>query len=144
MEHRGQHLEQLEVRRVGLGHVAQQVGVEHGGAVEVVVDGEHLRHHPAGRSGTEDRAQRQHGVARDLVAGEGGEPAGTELGGCHPAAPVQVDREPPRDHAVHQTGRHRCPCRGPAPDSTLRLTHGWLSTSERYGGRPVRSHETDQ
>ena len=107
VQHRGQHLQQLVVRRIGLGHVAQQVGVEHGGAVEVVLDGEHLLHQPAGRSGTEDGAQRQHGVARDLVAGEGGEPAGSELGGCHPAAPVQVDREALRDHAVHQPGRHR-------------------------------------
>jgi hypothetical protein len=33
---------------------------------------------------------------------------------------------------------------GSLPDCTERLTAGWLSTSERKGGRPVRSQLTDQ
>ena len=36
------------------------------------------------------------------------------------------------------------PNRGRSPDSTDTFTLGWLSTSERNGGRPVRSQRTDQ
>ena len=36
------------------------------------------------------------------------------------------------------------PNRGCVPDSTDTFTLGWLSTSERYGGLPVKSHRTDQ
>lgn len=36
------------------------------------------------------------------------------------------------------------PKRGSEPDSTDRFTLGWLSTSERCGGRPLRSQRTDQ
>ena len=36
------------------------------------------------------------------------------------------------------------PKRGSVPDSTDTFTLGWLSTSERNGGWPVRSQRTDQ
>ena len=36
------------------------------------------------------------------------------------------------------------PNRGCVPDSTDTFTLGWLSTSERYGGLPVKSQRTDQ
>ena len=36
------------------------------------------------------------------------------------------------------------PNRGSVPDSTDTFTLGWLSTSERNGGCPVRSQRTDQ
>ena len=43
-----------------------------------------------------------------------------------------------------QDGGQPTPKRGSVPDSTETFTLGWLSTSERNGGRPVRSQRTDQ
>ena len=107
------------------------MGVEHGGAVEVVVDASTSRtSRAAGR--TEDGGQRQHDVARHLVAGEGGEPTGPELGTpkTRPRPCRSTENRRVTTPCTSPAGIAN-PCGGPATGLDARLTHGWLSTSER-------------
>ena len=144
LDHRGDQAEQVDVGVRRLGRPRQEGGVEDGGAGVVVVLGQDGGQQAAGR----ERRARARAGRRCRGPGStpvnAANPPGRNFTALTRPAPVRSTVNRRVTTPCRSTAGIATPNRGSVPDSTERFTLGWLSTSERNGGCPVRSQRTDQ